>query len=76
MPAKINGTGFFQVENPDDEKAILRYRQAISKVLAQFENAVRLAVRAKDRVGLESIKAEVTKILQRADATLNQESST
>jgi len=76
MSGKSNGAGFFKIPNPNDKQTIERYRQAVAEALAQFENAVKLAVRAKDRVGLESIKAEVLEVIQRADATLNRESST
>ena len=70
------GEGFFQVEDPEnDEATILRYRQAIAAALAQFENAVKLAVRSGDRVGLESIRADVAEMFEKADNTLRKPSS-
>ena len=67
------GEGYWVVSNPNDEIVKMQYHTALSKALALFEDAVKLVIRAEDRVGLASLKQEVGAIFDKAENTLKLE---
>ena len=67
------GGGYWIIDSPSDEVIKARYKRALSEALALFENAVKLTVRAGDRVALASLKQEVGAMFAKAENTLGHE---
>jgi len=65
-----NGDGYFNISNPNEAAVRAKYKKAIIEALAVFESAVKLAVKAHDVTGLQSLKAEAAKMFQQAENTL------
>ncbi len=70
MGAKQIGLGYFNINNPTDEEVKARYKKALVEVLAMFENAVKMCVRAEDQTALKSLKNEVSTMFERTELTL------
>lgn len=70
MSAIKMGESFWQISNPDDEAARVRYKQAVVESLKIFEASIRLTVKARDRIGLESLRQEVDAMFEKAEVTL------
>ena len=73
MSGKKTGEGYWQIDNPDDEAAKARYRQAIVESLSMFESAIKLIVRAHDRAGLQSVRYEVEQMFKKAELTMRKQ---
>ena len=73
MTGKKAGDGYWVIDSPSDEVIKARYKRALSEALALFENAIKLTIKAKDPVGLASLKQEAEAMFEKAEQTLKLE---
>ena len=64
------GDPYWVLENPNDAAIWVQYKKALSEALALFENAIKLTIKAKDPVGLASLKKETEAMFEKAENTL------